>query len=119
MIKSFLIFLESKTWTALVPVVVSGGCKDELLGILKFTSGTGCNEAKAVYDLLEAWKLTVDSTSVNTVSFNRHNVLLENDWSRAPVVGLLSIYHKTDLRQGFYFVLRSLKFLINFNLQEM
>jgi len=61
-----------------------------------------------------------DTTSVNTVNFNRHNyVLLENDWSRAPAVGLQSIYHKTDLSQGFYFVLRSLKFLINFNLQEM
>ena len=27
-----------------LPVLVSGGCKDKLLGILNFTSGTGCNE---------------------------------------------------------------------------
>ena len=31
-----------------LPVLVSGGSKDELLGILKFTSGRGCNETKAV-----------------------------------------------------------------------
>ena len=43
-------------------MLVSGGCKGELLGILKFTSGTGCNEVKAVYDLLEAWKLTKKSS---------------------------------------------------------
>jgi len=45
-----------------LPVLVSGGGKDELLGILKLTSGTGCNESKAVYDLLEAWKLTKKSS---------------------------------------------------------
>ena len=42
-------------------MLVSGGGKDELLGILKLTSETGCNESKAVYDLLEARKLTKKS----------------------------------------------------------
>ena len=36
-----------------LPVLVSEGCQNKLLGILKFTSGTGCNETKASYDLLE------------------------------------------------------------------
>jgi len=47
-----------------LPVLVSGGCKDKLIGILNCTSGTGCNEAKAIYNLLEAWKLTKKSSHV-------------------------------------------------------
>ena len=35
-----------------LPVLVCRGCKDKLLGILKFTSGTECNEVKAVYEIM-------------------------------------------------------------------
>ena len=66
-------------------MLVSGGDKDNLLGILKLAFGRGLNEAKAINDLLEALKLTkkvqvmsFDSTSVNTGRLNGACVLLEN-----------------------------------------
>ena len=66
-------------------VLVSEGEKDNLLGILKLASGSGLNEAKSIYDLLEAWKLTekvqvmsFDTTSVNTGRLNGACVLLKN-----------------------------------------
>ena len=39
-------------------VLVSEGDKDNLLVIRKLASGRGLNEAKSIYDLLEAWQLS-------------------------------------------------------------
>jgi hypothetical protein len=86
MVKFFLIFGNEDRDH--LPVLVSGGCKDKLLGISKLFFGAKRmnNEANAIYDLLEARKLT------NSLSHGR----LNEAWVLS-VVGLPSSYDGTAL----------------------
>ena len=67
-----------------LPVLVSGDGFEKLLGVPKLAAGTGINEANAVCDLLEQWKLddkvqalSFDTTSGNTGHLKGACVLIE------------------------------------------
>jgi hypothetical protein len=68
---------------------VSGDGNEKLLGVPKVASGTGENEANAVYDLLQKWQLSdavqamcFDITSVNTGRLNGVCVRIEHKFGR-------------------------------------
>jgi hypothetical protein len=67
-----------------LPIIVSGLCKEKLLGVPKLASGTGIQQATAVHNMLEEWGLAstiqamcFDTTSSNTGSANGTCVILE------------------------------------------
>ena len=80
-----------------------GDGNDKLLGVPKLASGTGLNEFKAVYDLVEQWKLTnkiaalsFDTTSVNTGRSHGVCTRLENAMGR-ELLWLACCHHVMEL----------------------
>ncbi|GBN35817.1 hypothetical protein AVEN_136996-1 [Araneus ventricosus] len=72
-----------------LPVIVSGKSVHQLLTVPKFASGTGENQAVAVYAALQFWGLAdkvsamcFDTTSVNTGQINGTCVLLEQKMNK-------------------------------------
>lgn len=72
-----------------LPVLVSSNGVTQLLGVPKFSSGTGENQAMAVLQLLQEWNLVdritamgFDTTSTNTGVFRGACVLLEEKLGR-------------------------------------
>lgn len=86
-----------------LPVLVSGDGIEKLLGVPKLATGTGENEAKAVYDLVEQWQLSAkvqamsfDTTSVNTGRFSGVCVRLESMLNR-ELLWLACRHHVMEL----------------------
>jgi hypothetical protein len=86
-----------------LPVLVSGDGLDKLLGVPKLAAGTALNEAKAIYDLLQVWKLTdkvqamsFDTTGVNTGRLGGVCVLLEKKIGR-ELMWLACRHHVMEL----------------------
>jgi hypothetical protein len=94
-----------------LPVLVSGDGIDKLLGVPKIASGTGEQQSKAVFDLLEFWNVTnkvqamsFDTTSVNTGKINGVCVRLENMIDR-ELIWLACRHHVLKLIQAKVFTL--------------